>query len=160
MSTEPRTLHEVMLHEDLRILARRETPADLAWITRYLLEHGRYWEPAPRPKGVRRRRGKDYKANAQRALIDAHTDRPRDVVYVEGIALRGLEKGQVRHHAWLADPDGRVIEVTHPAPALAYFGVSFPWEHVSAVILREPYFRSLLAILADEAGVSGEGVTP
>jgi hypothetical protein len=160
MATEPRTLHEVILDDYLQACAALERPADvLAAVLHYLLEHGRYWEPAPRPKGVRRRWGKSFFANAQRALRDARGDRPRDV-YVEGAVLLGLNKDQVKNHAWLADPDGRVVEVTLPAPALAYFGVGFSREQVSAWVVDGPYAGSVLCLAAEEADRRGVGVAP
>jgi hypothetical protein len=86
----------------------------------FVLRHGRAYEVGPEWLGARYRRGQPRHCflNAQ-ALVR----RDLRLTYVEGFAVGALIPVL---HAWAADPDGRVVDVTWPrAAAVEYFGVPF-----------------------------------
>jgi hypothetical protein len=85
-----------------------------------LLQHGKWYEPAPLPQGIRRGQMKQCFYNAAMAAID------HGLRYVEGYALSIIPV----HHAWCVDDAGKVVEVTWKNVGLAYFGVEFPWKRV------------------------------
>lgn len=101
---------------------------------RFILDHGRDWEPqrfAGYSKGIPRR----CFGNAQDILF--HEDGIGDgLVYVEGYACSGsLGFAFPTLHAWLVDPQGRVVDPTWEDPETStYFGVPFDPDYVRRTV--------------------------
>ena len=86
-----------------------------------LLQHGRWYEPRPLPRGHWRG---EQKACFRNALMAASRFRLK---YVEGYACGIIPV----HHAWCVDDENRVYEVTWPSKmCYAYFGIQFPLSRV------------------------------
>ncbi len=83
----------------------------------FALQHGRWYEPLPRPAGFRRGAPKCCYGNS--IVLGAQ----QGFAYVEGYALIHCG-GLVVQHAW-NDRDGQALDVTWPTPGLAYLGVEF-----------------------------------
>jgi hypothetical protein len=96
-------------HERGRARWRYSGPADL------LLKHARCYRPQSLPRGFWVGAIKECFRNA------AFTAMRRGVRYVEGYASAVIPV----HHAWCADADGNVLEVTWDPPGSAYFGCEF-----------------------------------
>jgi hypothetical protein len=98
-------------------------------IASFVLAHGRLWDYAPRPKGVRKRRDRGCFRNAALLVLHDFTDR---LTYCEGYAMRaGLPIPVL--HAWVVTPEGTVIDPTwreHPGDSYAYLGVPFRTEYL------------------------------
>lgn len=89
-----------------------------------VLSHGQWFEPRPKPAGIKRGKPKHCFANAY-ALADLDFT---GVVYVEGFAVGG---GLFPvHHAWCIDAENNVIENTWDAPGTAYYGVPLDMEFI------------------------------
>lgn len=82
----------------------------------FVLKHGRWYEPTPRPPKYRQGAPRCCYGNALMAGI------VHDLPYVEGYAVS--PQGLVLQHAW-NDLGGRALDVTWPTPGLAYLGVWF-----------------------------------
>jgi hypothetical protein len=111
----------------------------------FMLKHGREWEsqafPAEYPSGVPR----GCFANSQKILFSR--DGKRDgLVYVEGYACSGsLGFPFPTEHAWLVDPEGRVIDPTWEDPETStYFGVPFNPEYVAGTIRKAGVVCSMI----------------
>lgn len=89
----------------------------------YVLEFGKPWEPATRPKNVKQGIPKHCFHNAQRLA------RRFGYKYVEGYAISCEQLPIPIHHAWCVR-DGKVIDPTWSPVGVAYFGVPFELEFV------------------------------
>jgi len=111
----------------------------------FVLEHGRPWHAAPRPKAYRKMRDKQCFMNAQRLLARSWV-RFRDadlesIVYCEGYAVGIIPV----HHAWLVDRSGYVIDPTWREPERAtYFGVPFKTAYVIGKVTQTKVWGSML----------------
>lgn len=95
----------------------------------YVRQHGEWFTPQPRPKGVRKRKAGQCYANAMQFVFRQHVTYGRAFWYVEGYAL--CEFGWVEH-AWAADADLNVIDQTWDNPERSqYFGAKFTAEEYS-----------------------------
>lgn len=87
----------------------------------FVLENGRAWTPAKRPKGMRKRADKMCFRNSLDAAWFSTKYR-----YVEGYAASAYS-GIVTEHAWLVDADDNVIDLTWRQPEYsAYYGIHIP----------------------------------
>ncbi|QBQ74829.1 hypothetical protein [Caudovirales GX15bay] len=92
---------------------------------RYVLEHGRDWEPSPLPDNYGRMRPRDCFLNAT-VLAHMHPA----LRYVEGFAMHPATPFPI-HHAWVVDGEDRVIDPTWEQPEdCLYRGVVFSLEHI------------------------------
>jgi hypothetical protein len=150
MSIEPVDVGEVINLDDLAAKIHAPSPEEVypdVWpFYDYLAEHGRYFTPAPRPKGIRRRAAQACFRNAATLVID----RP-DLTYCEGIARKVSSAAFWVHHAWCIDADGRVVDVTWQPEGVAYYGVAEPLERLLPRILSGS-FLCLLPDLVNEGG--------
>jgi 2'-5' RNA ligase len=93
-----------------------------------VLSEGKYFNPAPRPKDIKKQPDKECFKNAFQVMMDhGHT-------YVEGYAFpKGIPLPI--HHAWNVDKNGKVIDSTWKEPGVAYLGVplsdNFTLKHAS-----------------------------
>lgn len=91
----------------------------------FVLQHGRAFQAAPRPKGVRKQRDKMCFSNA------FHLAESKGYIYVEGWAISFIPA----HHAWCVTPDGIVVDPTWRKPeGASYFGVPFRKEYLYKVM--------------------------
>lgn len=109
-------------------LARFSAPAA------FILKHGDIMDRvSARPRNFKRGALGDCYMNAGRIAWDNP-----DLRYVEGYAVPGTVAFPMMH-AWLIDPDGRVIDPTWENGA-AYFGVVIPNEAYSECLMRLGYW--------------------
>ncbi|MBI3675185.1 MAG: hypothetical protein HY243_01025 [Proteobacteria bacterium] len=99
-------------------------PAPRCMLLRYdfFLKRGRFFEPQPLPKGIRRGRPKECYFNSLKlALLQD------DLTYCEGFVVIPLSKSRMTdvEHGWCVTKSGTVIDVTLEKPGLAYFGVPY-----------------------------------
>lgn len=94
----------------------------------FLREHGRFFDPQPLPKGIRRGTIQVCFANSYR-LLKRHGKR-LGLAYCEGYTI----SAKYRHcylHAWCVDHHGRVYDPTPTGSGnLAYLGVAFKTDYV------------------------------
>ena len=115
-------------------------------LIKFLAAHGRRFQPAPRPKGVRYRKAKCCFINASE-LVSVGKHRDRNWTYCEGLAsLSGL---LWFHHAWAVDSEGNVIDPTlRIAPealsSVHYFGVPFERRFAFIQTDKTTVLRSIL----------------
>lgn len=83
-----------------------------------VLQYGKFFDPAERPKGVKKGKDKLCFMNA------AHLADDPDYTYVEGFAIPDGVPIPM-HHAWCVDKDGNVVDNTWKKPGKAYFGIPF-----------------------------------
>lgn len=96
----------------------------------FLLEHGRFFEPQPLPKGVRRGARQQCFSNGVRLVTK------RNWRYAEGYALAASLPIGI-HHGWAVDAKDRVVDPTWADPVgVAYFGVVLPLAAVIEARLR------------------------
>lgn len=87
----------------------------------FLLQHGRFYPPQRLPRPELRGPIRNCFVNAAMAAINGSRTACR-LHYVEGYATFVI----LTHHAWCADDNGNVYEVTWRKVGSAYFGVEFP----------------------------------
>lgn len=115
----------------------------------FVLEHGREWTPSPLQEKSPIKRGapKQCFFSSQAILMKLlKKGLEEEYTYVEGYASSG-ELGFILpvHHAWLADREGRVIDVTWNKPeASVYFGVPFRSRYVFEMIEKSSRCHSLI----------------
>ncbi|MDB5290039.1 MAG: hypothetical protein JWL69_1280 [Phycisphaerales bacterium] len=98
-----------------------EVAHNMARIYDLVLEHGRFFEPSPRPKKYKWGDRNQCYGNAL-DLVIAHDE----LSYCEGYVV--IERIPVpMEHGWCVTDEGTVVDVTlrKPVIALAYFGVVF-----------------------------------
>ncbi len=111
----------------------------------FVLSNGKWYKPAPLPKGVRRGVPKSCFFNA--SMLAAR----RGWKYIEGFALaEGVEFLPV-HHAWVVNQEGCLIDNTWRTMGLAYIGVEFSVGRAvealnvdNATVLDNPARRNIL----------------
>jgi hypothetical protein len=126
----PETPAEHQLYAELQtmaaVVAAHLPPPGWVYASPYdfILQHGAFYTPTPRPAGYYQGAPKCCFGNAIVAAV-LHADR-----YVEGWALLsvGGEPGIGLEHAWVTPGDGVAYEVTTDAPWLAYWGIEFSVE--------------------------------
>lgn len=84
----------------------------------FLLRNGRFFEPAPRPKGIGQRAAKLCYENSLAVAKKHHLG------YCEGYVLVS-EKLPPVEHGWCITKGGLVVDVTLAEPRPSYFGVLF-----------------------------------
>jgi hypothetical protein len=101
----------------------------------FTLQHGREWQSQSLPSIYHPGVPRACFANVQAILFSKLGKRER-LVYVEGYACAGnLSFPFPTAHAWLVDPEGRVIDPTWEDPAEStYFGVPFNADYVLQTI--------------------------
>ena len=116
-----------------------------------LLALGREWTPAPRPQGIRRGRAKFCFANAARRA----DDKDLELRYVEGYALAVIgpseEVGAFSAwilHAWCANTEDHVVEVTWKDLGTRYLGIEVDMTDVNRLLLETGEWRSVLETLS------------
>jgi hypothetical protein len=139
----PETPAEHQLYAQLQavveVMASRPLPP--GWLyagpVDFLLQHGQFYTPSPRPPHVWVGLPQRCYGNAL-AMAVLH-----DLTYVEGSGLPDVgEGGLAIPHAWCAQAPGQAIEVTSEEPWGAYFGIAFStgraddatWEGDSCVL--------------------------
>lgn len=122
----PQTPQEYELFAHLEGIAtvwgRQNPPPEWVYTSPFdfLLQHGQWFTPRPRPTHVMRGTPKRCYGNS---LLAA--DRYR-LVYCEGYALLDLGEGGIPlEHGWCCEADGQLVEVTTAEPWGAYFGIPF-----------------------------------
>lgn len=105
-----------------------------AW--QIVCESGRWWRPAPFPRGLGRRRGRRaqdcYRQAARLAWAAVE-----DLVYVEGFADPGI--GTVLEHAWCADAAGTVVDPSwHDTTGDAYLGIPITLDYRARLLGSRP----------------------
>lgn len=118
--------------EYLRITAELIPNGLNAWI----LQNGRAFTPAKRPRGVRKlRNGLCYKHAAHLAIRN-----PDRYTYVEGYGLSVIPV----QHAWCVDADGNVVDPTWKNPEdRGYFGVKFKVETLERYLVQQGVYGLL-----------------
>jgi hypothetical protein len=100
-----------------------------------ILDQGKPYQGAPRPKGVRKRKDRECFRNTV-LLVQS---RP-DLRYVEGYAA-GIIPVQ---HAWAIDQDDRVVDPTWREPEESvYFGIVIPLETVYRLTIKHGVYGVL-----------------
>ena len=121
---------EQLIREEL------EREADRIDVYRLLLDHGRAWQPVPRPADVAVGARHDAFRNALRLA------RERGLTYCEGYTLPPGYEEQPNRHAWCVDDADVVVD---PSPGWAdpggrlrdcYFGIAIP------VAFAEPHVEA------------------
>lgn len=88
----------------------------------FVLQEGRWWKPEPTPAGMRRGIPKAcYGTSIAGALLYG-------LRYVQGYAVSPVTAGFVVPHAWNADANGNVVDLTWNPVGAAYLGVEFSVE--------------------------------
>ena len=128
---DPQTLDEEDLLNYLAMLETivHQTPqpgSRLGWAynnsANFLLQHGVWYAPRPLPDKIARGTPKACFGNALVAAVRY------GLHYVEGYANKIIPV----EHAWCANDDGRLYEVTWPEIGVAYLGVAFSAERAAA----------------------------
>ena len=89
----------------------------------FVIKHGQFYTPAPRPKRLRLGIPRHCFHNSFN-LAKRHK-----WIYVEGFALSVIPV----LHAWCVKPDSnQVIDITWDEPGTEYIGVPFNWNYVKA----------------------------
>jgi hypothetical protein len=88
----------------------------------FLLQHGRWWKPAPRPAGMPQGARKACYGNAIGGAVML------DLRYVQGYAISPVEPELPIPHAWNANADGNVVDLTWWPVGIVYFGVELSAE--------------------------------
>lgn len=104
--------------------------------------YGRQFEPLARaPSWLTLGTRKEcYKNSAHLALNNS------EVQYTEGYALDLVDLPIPMEHAWVVDPEGKVIDPTWPeSQNTYYFGVSFELEFLSSMLSKANGATGLLA---------------
>jgi hypothetical protein len=106
-----------------------------------VLEYGRLWTPAPKPRGVRFGKKHQCYNNAFNLMSG-------DLTYCEGFALMTQQHSMSAlgefHHAWLVAADGTVVERTWRQVGAAYYGIAFTQVFVVAQALRSETWGGVL----------------
>lgn len=126
-------LHE-LISQMASIIPKRD---DLYNFYEYVLEHGKFWEPAVRPKAVRQGIPQHCFYNAQKLA------RRFGYQYVEGYALSCEQLPIPIHHAWCVRA-GKVVDPTWENVGVAYFGVQFSLGFVLDQIRGNEYSISVI----------------
>ena len=111
----------------------------------FLLDHGRQWTPARRPRGLRKQPDKLCFMNSQRHVLTHQQlcgdDDLEALWYCEGFALGVIPI----HHAWLVDRSGTVLDLTWDEPDKAtYWGVAFNTSYLRTKVIETERWLSLL----------------
>jgi len=97
-------------------------------IEAFVLKNGRYFKPAPLPKGIPHG---DVNNCFKNAFVLAVKNKTR-YLYCEGFASSGLIP---LIHAWVVDRKGRVIDPTWCPDGtnnkMEYYGIPFDWDYVT-----------------------------
>lgn len=107
----------------------------------FFLERGRFFQPQPLPKGIRRGRPKECYFNSLKlALLED------DLTYVEGFVVIPLGEGRMGdvEHGWCVTKGGMVIDVTLKKPGLAYFGVPYTEKERGGFMVSLPRIDEIL----------------
>lgn len=108
---------------------------------KFILAHGRAWEPTAQTFKGWRGKQKECFGNAAKLVL-----REPSLTYVEGYATAIIPF----HHAWCVTPDGTIVEPTlrigkrdKDHLPRGYFGVPFDWEFVCAYLTEVQTFGLL-----------------
>lgn len=88
----------------------------------FVLREGRWWPPRPRPAGIMQGAPKACYGNAIGAAVKY------GLRYVQGYAVSPVELQLVVPHAWNADADGNVVDLTWNPTGSGYLGVEMTFE--------------------------------
>jgi hypothetical protein len=108
----------------------------------FVLQHGRFWTPGPRPVHVPRGRpGICYFDAALRAFDDPSATYVEGIGWLDGLSWTGedgVEHQLWTKHAWTVDATGLVTDATWETPERChYFGVPIPREIAIAQMRTE-----------------------
>lgn len=119
----------------------------------FLLEHGRYFDPTPKPDDVPLGEFRACYRNAYRLAASRPGYR-----YVEGFGINPLEPDVLLRHAWCLDADGTVVDPTWPVEITGGLrGIAIPLDvarpHCESALLNGVLFERVndldeLAVLA------------
>lgn len=96
----------------------------------FVLQHGRYWTPAPKPRRIPFGPLKNCYQNASEASL-----RHR-LIYCEGYACGPIPV----LHAWCVDDRGRVVDPTWRKRGTEYFGIAFDRKYVLRALLTNGHY--------------------
>jgi DNA topoisomerase-1 len=96
---------------------------------------GRFFTPAPRPKGIAKEKDKECYRNA--ALLAIANP---EYTYCEGMAMISSVPGLPFSHAWCVDKNGKVIDNTWPEHGTAYFGIPFNTDYLLKVLEKNKIY--------------------
>jgi hypothetical protein len=139
MIDRPLTAQEEAFRETLRLWANDQhgivTPRS------FVLQNGFFYNPRPRPKGMKLGPPKECFKNAQKLA-----DPP--MIYCEGYALAPTTPTPI-HHGWLTNSDGVAFDPTWQKPGLVYIGIPFLLKFLfDRDLANDTFFQS---VLHDEA---------
>lgn len=100
----------------------------------FIMQHGRWFDPLPKPKRIRWGVPKHCFMNAARLALN-----DLSLTYCEGYALGGIPL----HHAWVADAAGTVIDNTWRTLGTGYFGVPFTRAFLVRRLAKQKYYGLL-----------------
>lgn len=101
----------------------------------FVLNAGKLYTPAKRPKGLRK---KAFRKCFENALHLARAN--PGLIYVEGYAISII----ACLHAWCVTPEGIVVDLTWQNPEnCAYYGVPFDTDKATAQTVRQNYYGLL-----------------
>jgi hypothetical protein len=137
------------LTESQCCLARYIEDAHNRVVCPFVKEHGKFFLPAPLPKGIQPGNVGACFPNS-RSLLKRHGTR-HGLVYAEGYAIRFPGDQNVTLHAWCVDCQGTVFDRAWREGS-AYFGIEFKTDYVLARIKQgEESGEGLLSLLDDWA---------
>jgi hypothetical protein len=115
-------------------------------IEEMIVKHGRFWTPAARPKGERKRQDKQCFSNSQLWLMKRLLlgDVP-EWRYCEGLAASPRLGDSIGvHHGWLVNREGVVLDLTWRNPEAAlYYGTAIHHDYLKASVARTKMWCSV-----------------
>jgi len=111
-------------------MLQKSTPDDKKRpsIEKFVLENGRYFKPAPLPRGIPHG---DVHNCFENAFLLAVKNKTK-FLYCEGYATTGLLPVL---HSWVIDTNGNVIDNTWAPDGsnekMEYFGIAFDWDYIT-----------------------------
>ncbi len=104
----------------------------------YVLRHGRFCNPTPKPKEIKYGDVKECYSNATHLVWE----NPDKYTYFEGYAFPDFANIPI-HHAWVVDRNNNVIDNTWKSVGAAYFGVPVKLEDLNNVLFESGTFGFL-----------------
>ncbi len=98
----------------------------------FVLCHGQFYTPGPRPSSIKKETNRQCFKNAA-DLVFRHPE----LTYVEGWGFNMIPI----HHAWCVTSEGKVVDPTWKEPeSCIYFGVAFPGNILTAILLQSEVY--------------------
>ncbi|MDF0556402.1 hypothetical protein [Kamptonema sp. UHCC 0994] len=93
-----------------------------------ILDYGRFMEPKPLPKNIKRGQPRSCYYNCQQLAL-----KHSNLTYVEGFAI-AADVSFPLAHAWLLSPDGYALDPTWETSGNCYLGIPFSTQWVKSVV--------------------------